>query len=63
MNARAGDGKAREWLSRYLLGDKPGGLTELAASEQAGIDPVARRADALRPTKLDELLARVDRGD
>lgn len=34
-----GDGKAREWLTRYALGDgKPGALLELAALEYVGAD-------------------------
>jgi hypothetical protein len=58
-DARTGDGKAREWLSRYLFGTEPSPstvaeppLTELAAAEVAGYDPVADRAGfrALRPT-------------
>ncbi len=54
-DARAGDGKAREWLSRYLLGPEPSPnkiasapLTELAAAEVAGYDAVADRAGDLR---------------
>lgn len=54
-DAQAGDGKAREWLSRYLLGKEPSPnkiaeppLTELAAAELAGYDSVADRARDLR---------------
>jgi hypothetical protein len=31
--AKQGDGKARDWLCRYLLGEKPLTLTDLAADE------------------------------
>lgn len=35
-DAVAGDAKARDWLSRYLLGDAPGKLSTLATAELAG---------------------------
>jgi hypothetical protein len=54
-DARAGNAKAREWLSRYLLGTEPRAsteaaprLTELAAEEIAAYDRVAARAQDLR---------------
>ena len=34
--AKAGDAKARDWLARYLLGEKPMTLTDLAADEAGG---------------------------
>jgi hypothetical protein len=37
-SAKDGDAKAREWLARYLLGEKPLTLTALAADEAAGLD-------------------------
>src|SRR5262245_42442662 len=33
--AKQGDSKARDWLTRYLIGDSPRGLTHLAADEVA----------------------------
>ena len=36
-DAKDGDPKARDWLARYLIGDKPGTLAELAMKEQRGI--------------------------
>jgi len=61
--ARDGDAKARDWLAGHLLGVPRGevrALTELAAHEAAGYDPVASRAaDFRRTSKLDELIARI----
>ena len=34
--AKAGDAKARDWLTRYLLGEKPMRLLTLAADEHVG---------------------------
>lgn len=34
--AKSGDGKARDWLTRHLIGDDPPALTELVASEAYG---------------------------
>jgi len=36
--AKNGDAKARDWLARHLVGDKPLTLTALAADEAAGLD-------------------------
>jgi hypothetical protein len=48
-DARSGDAKAREWVSRHLVGTpQPGALTEAAAEELAGRDTVAARAGQLR---------------
>lgn len=48
-NAIAGDPKARQWLGERLLGPaRPGALTEVAAQELAGYDPVVDRASSLR---------------
>jgi hypothetical protein len=33
--AKHGDGKARDWLCRYLVGEKPQTLTDLAADDAA----------------------------
>jgi hypothetical protein len=61
--ARDGDAKARDWLAGHLLGlprAEVRALTELAAHEAAGYDPVASRAaDFRRTSKLDELLAQI----
>jgi hypothetical protein len=35
-DAEQGDAKARDWLSRYVTGGTPNGLTDLAAYEAAG---------------------------
>ncbi len=61
---RVGDAKVRDGLASHLLGvprAEVRALTELAAHEAAGYDPVASRAaDFGRPpSKLDELLARI----
>ena len=37
-DARAGDAKAREWLARYVLGDRPPSLFSLAVADAAGDD-------------------------
>jgi hypothetical protein len=36
--AKRGDGKARAWLCKYLIGEKPLKLTDLAADEAADLD-------------------------
>jgi hypothetical protein len=36
-DAMNGDHLARQWLSKYLLGEKPLSLTTLAADEEAGV--------------------------
>lgn len=35
-DAKAGDAQARQWLSRYLLGNSPASLFSLAVQEQRG---------------------------
>jgi hypothetical protein len=46
-DAKAGDGKAREWLSRYTLGAEPTTLQALAAMEELGLtDDHMTRAEA-----------------
>src|SRR5262249_40902396 len=35
--AKQGDAKARDWLARYLIGEKPLSLTDLAADEASGV--------------------------
>jgi hypothetical protein len=35
-DAKAGDAKAREWLTRHVIGDKPMSLFDLAAKEAGG---------------------------
>ena len=35
-DAKAGDAAARTWLAKYLLGDKPPKLVDLAADEATG---------------------------
>ena len=55
-----GGAKAREWLARYLLGDKPPSMLELAAAEHIGDAPEAdieRKAVKLRnDARLDRLM-------
>lgn len=46
--AKAGDAKAREWLSRYALGVQPATLTQLATDEALGLS-----ADALIDAEAD----------
>jgi hypothetical protein len=49
-DAEQGDAKAREWLSRYVTGGMPTGLTSLAAYEAAdGIDhEIEKRAHEIK---------------
>jgi len=46
-SAKAGDAKARDWLSQYMLGN-PVGIAptsfDLAVDDAAGVDPVETRA-------------------
>lgn len=37
-DARAGDAKAREWLARYVMGERPPSLFALAVADAAGDD-------------------------
>lgn len=36
-DAKSGDAKARDWLTRYLVGNDPPALLELAAKEHRGL--------------------------
>jgi hypothetical protein len=36
-DAKDGDATARAWLAKYLIGDKPTALTELAIAEARGV--------------------------
>jgi hypothetical protein len=36
-DAKNGDATARAWLAKYLIGDKPAALTELAIAEARGV--------------------------
>ena len=36
--AKEGDAKARDWLTKYLIGEKPLSLTDVAADEAALLD-------------------------
>ncbi len=47
VNAEAGDTAARAWLSKYLLGDTPPTLFELARRDSAGVTPDAELAAQL----------------
>ncbi len=55
-----GGAKAREWLAKYLLGDKPPALLELAAAEHCGESAdaeIERKAAALRTSAVFDRLA------
>jgi hypothetical protein len=54
-SAKQGDAKARDWLTRYLIGDDPLTLTDLAADEAWGIgsDDDIERILAPRKAKRD----------
>ena len=43
-DARSGDARAREWLSRYALGSEPMRLTDLALREQMQVSTEAELA-------------------
>ena len=47
-DAKAGDRAARTWLGRYLVGDKPPTLLQLASKEACGITAEADVADQQR---------------
>jgi len=54
-DALAGDAKARDWLSKWLLGLESRLLTTLAAEEsEAGPDDVADREIAARIEKIED---------
>jgi hypothetical protein len=65
-DAIAGDAKAREFLARYLVGDKPRGLTDLAVKEAGGVTAedevqagvLERQKDAARQAQYDSVLRR-----
>jgi len=62
-DAKAGDGKARAWLAKYLIGDQPPTLESLAVAEHLGESPadgIARSAAERRSSNdlLDALYAR-----
>lgn len=63
-DARAGDDKAREWLTRYLLGKTPMSLMELAKREDLGVEAgheIAAAAEAVRaPGALEGLGEELD---
>lgn len=59
-DAKDGDAKAREWVSRYALGAAPISLHELAAREVLGIEAdyeVAAEADKIKNPGEEELLS------
>ncbi|NMC19177.1 MAG: hypothetical protein GYA33_02050 [Thermogutta sp.] len=45
--AEGGDLKAAQWLATLLLGPTPPSLSDIAAAELSGIDPVERKAESL----------------
>lgn len=54
--AEHGDAKSREWLSRYLLGNEPGSLLEIAATEFRGLDRESEiRQEAEKQVELEAL--------
>ena len=58
--AKAGDARARDWLARYLIGEGPAKLIDLAADEAEGIDAdrdiAGHMADRRRFRELADLL-------
>ena len=44
-DALAGDAKARDWLAKFLLGEKPPTLLSLAAAEESGFSVDQEVAD------------------
>jgi len=65
--AKEGDARARDWLTRYLLGNEPPQLIDVAVDEARGIAPedeiilTARYEEAEEKSNLrmDQLLGRV----
>ena len=66
-DAKNGDATARGWLSRYLLGDKPGTLLAIAAREATGETVEDAIADAAaerrRRVKMQRYFDRLDHVD
>jgi hypothetical protein len=50
-DAKAGNAKAREFLARYILADSPI-LSDLAAWDEVGLDPVNEKVDSAKMRKL-----------
>lgn len=50
-DAKNGNAKAREFLARYLLGDGPV-LSELAALDEVGLDPVDEKRQSVEMRKM-----------
>jgi hypothetical protein len=65
--AKAGSDKAREWLTRYLLGNEPPTLLEMAAKQHRGLaadDEVAdlsaeHAREAERQAQFDAIIGRL----
>jgi hypothetical protein len=55
--AKTGDARARDWLTRYLLGDNAVPLSKLAAWDERGYDPVeAQMKSQERADQWDRLI-------
>ncbi|NMC20745.1 MAG: hypothetical protein GYA33_10035 [Thermogutta sp.] len=55
--ALAGNRHAREWLSRYLVGDPAPRLSDVLAADLAGVDPVLDKAvNLLAASESDEVI-------
>lgn len=51
QDAKAGNAKAREFLSKYLLGSAPI-LSELVAWDEVGLDPVDDKMHSVKMRKM-----------
>ena len=67
VDAKAGDSTARAWLTKYLLGETPPCLMDLAAMEQRGATAddevrevlIRQEQDAKRQAKYDAIMAKL----
>ena len=59
QDAKGGDAKAREWLSRYLLGKEPQSLLDLTADEQDGFSPADAVVEAGKQRREERLFKSV----
>ncbi len=63
-DAKAGDGKARDWLVYYLVGSSLPKVLDVAADEELGRDAVTDRASEQRRShRLDSFYDELDDSD
>ncbi|MBI1900480.1 MAG: hypothetical protein HYS13_05110 [Planctomycetia bacterium] len=63
-DAKAGDARARDWLSRHVLGADPPSLKGLATAEAAGITAEAElEAEARQRATFDRLMGQLADAD